>query len=635
MQYRKDINGLRAYAVLIVVLYHFWPNVLPGGFVGVDVFFVISGYLMTGIVLTGLKENTFKLTTFYIARIDRIVPALAALLIVIMCIGWYFLPKAELNALSDDVLSSLFFVSNILYSLDSGYFSTHSLDRWLLHTWSLSVEWQYYLLFPLALILAKKIFKVTTNKVIWISVIITVLIYSIYLSNYSPLKAFFYLQSRAWELLAGGLVYLLSIRLSFRTSKVVEMLGLALIIASAIVFNKWKLWPGYLALIPVIGTCFILIANVKQSIFTHNAVFQYIGKRSYSLYLWHWPVVVAMNYWGNNNVALQILAFLSTFIMASLSFKYIEKKLISTKFYTNNKKSIYLTLIILSVAYFTSIKFNENNNNNNQNKMLSEVLAQQIMPSVDNGYCFKDFNHGEGNNRIELTTPCFLGLETSKSKVLLFGDSFAGQYDPMFAEFALTNNIKIDSVTTNWCHPSFNSGFFPNQKQHPSYAQCMLNRKYLENQLDSYEVVILSAAWASIFSRGHTEEVESVIEMLITHGKHVYLLPSATSYDLDILKKFRVLSFNNLPFDTARFSKNNDKSVLLAHNYLTSLANKYDSVSFIKRTEIYDITDQFRVGEYNVPYSLDGSHISLLGSKALATNFIKSKYAKDIIQQIK
>ncbi|RML89480.1 Acyltransferase protein [Pseudomonas savastanoi pv. glycinea] len=156
MDFRKDINGLRAIAVAAVLLFHFQPAWLPGGFAGVDVFFVISGYLITGIILRGLRSGKFRLTTFYTSRARRIVPALAVLCLALLLLGWFSLLPLDYSALGTHVASSLGFVSNVVYWREAGYFTASAHEKWLLHTWSLSVEWQFYLLYPIALLLLSR-----------------------------------------------------------------------------------------------------------------------------------------------------------------------------------------------------------------------------------------------------------------------------------------------------------------------------------------------------------------------------------------------------------------------------------------------------------------------------------------------
>lgn len=162
--FRHDINGLRAIAVIAVVLFHFNPSWVPGGFAGVDVFFVISGFLMTGIIFRGLEQNNFSILKFYVARANRIIPALAVLCSVLLVVGWFYLTPLEYKALGKHAASSITFLSNITYWREAGYFDTSSHEKWLLHTWSLSVEWQFYIIYPIILVLLSKLFSIKTIK---------------------------------------------------------------------------------------------------------------------------------------------------------------------------------------------------------------------------------------------------------------------------------------------------------------------------------------------------------------------------------------------------------------------------------------------------------------------------------------
>ena len=148
--FRQDINGLRAIAVIAVVLFHFNASWMPGGFAGVDVFFVISGFLMTGIIFRGIEQENFSILKFYVARANRIIPALAVLCLVLLVFGWFYLTPLDYKALGKHAASSVAFLSNIIYWRESGYFDAASHEKWLLHTWSLSVEWQFYILYPLS-----------------------------------------------------------------------------------------------------------------------------------------------------------------------------------------------------------------------------------------------------------------------------------------------------------------------------------------------------------------------------------------------------------------------------------------------------------------------------------------------------
>ncbi len=298
-KFRPDINGLRAIAVIAVVLFHFNVPGCSGGFLGVDVFFVISGYLMTQIIVTRLSEGRFSVWEFYLARARRIVPALSVLCAGLLVFGWLSLDPANYTKLAQEVASALSFVSNFLFWQQAGYFDTASRQKWLLHTWSLSAEWQFYLLFPLGLMAIWKSFR--TQRALFLGVLLSFLfslLLSILVTSRRPDLAYYALPTRAWEMLAGALVFQLSsaFPIAKALSRWMELGGLALILGGTAILDSSYSWPGYYALIPVIGTALVILARNTSSALTANPVSAFIGKTSYSIYLWHWPVVVALSY---------------------------------------------------------------------------------------------------------------------------------------------------------------------------------------------------------------------------------------------------------------------------------------------------------------------------------------------------
>jgi peptidoglycan/LPS O-acetylase OafA/YrhL len=322
--FRNDITVLRAYAVIAVVLYHFNPSYLPGGFAGVDVFFVISGYLMTSIVFSGITNNKFSLISFYRDRVNRILPPLFIVCLVLMLYGYFFLTPLDYKELSAHVASSISFLSNFVYWLQSGYFEASSLEKWLLHTWSLSVEWQFYIIFPIIVLLFFKFFSLQIVKSVFLVLTFSFLLVSIFFSISYPDSAYFLLHTRAWEMLAGSLVYLYPLQFSVRRSKVLIILGSMLILASYLIVYDSSNWPGYMALFPVLGASLIILASLDFSFSKFFAVFNIIGLSSYSVYLWHWPILVAINYYSLSGIYL-ILGFFLSFFVGYLSFKYIER----------------------------------------------------------------------------------------------------------------------------------------------------------------------------------------------------------------------------------------------------------------------------------------------------------------------
>lgn len=325
MKFRTDINGLRAYAVLAVMIFHFNKDWLPGGFAGVDVFFVISGYLMTSIIFRGIDNNNFSLWKFYSARISRIIPALLVLIIILMIFGYLFLAPIPYRELAKHSGGSLLFISNFMYWQEAGYFDAEAIEKFLLHTWSLSVEWQFYIIYPVILLLLAKLFSAKTIK----KIIAIATIFAFFFTVYSSFKwntaSYFLLPSRIWEMLLGGIVFLYPLKLSKPQYKhTLELIGLGLIVLSFFIISEQTVWPGYMALIPTGGTFLLLQANNQTSYFTNNLVMQKLGLWSYSLYLYHWPLLVINHKF---NLQFSIWVFLViTIVLSVLSYYFIEIK---------------------------------------------------------------------------------------------------------------------------------------------------------------------------------------------------------------------------------------------------------------------------------------------------------------------
>lgn len=324
MKFRKDINGLRAFAVIGVLLFHFNASWMPGGFAGVDVFFVISGFLMTGIIFRGIEQENFSILNFYVARANRIIPALALLCLVLLVFGWFYLMPIEYKVLAKHAASSIGFLSNFIYWREAGYFDAASHEKWLLHTWTLSVEWQFYIIYPLVLVAMRKFLSIKAMKSILIMGTVLGFIFSVIATYKLPNSSYYLLPMRAWEMMIGGVAYLYPFTLQENRKKLLERVGLVLVVGSYFLISAENAWPGYLASFPVIGSFLIIQAQRNDSIMTSNIVFQKIGTWSYSIYLWHWPLVVIIytfklpEYYIYLGMALSIL-------LGFLSYKYVEK----------------------------------------------------------------------------------------------------------------------------------------------------------------------------------------------------------------------------------------------------------------------------------------------------------------------
>ena len=328
IEYRRDINGLRAYAVMAVLLFHFKIPGFAAGFIGVDVFFVISGFLMTSIIVKGLEGNRLSVWQFYMARVRRIVPALLVLLASLLVLGYFFLLTSDYKALGNQSISAIVFLSNIYFWQTAGYFDATAHEKWLLHTWTLGVEAQFYVLLPVYLLSLWKLRPgVRTIFYGLIFAFIASFALGIVASSWQPVAAFYLLPTRGWEFLGGGLVFMLGREVPRwqQYARQFFWFGFALWLAAIMLIDGQTAWPSGWALLPVFGTMLIILSQKMDSVLTAHPLAQWLGDRSYSIYLWHWPFVVALYFAGLQNrwpwIALGL--FLSL-LLGHMSFRWVE-----------------------------------------------------------------------------------------------------------------------------------------------------------------------------------------------------------------------------------------------------------------------------------------------------------------------
>lgn len=454
MKFRSDINGLRAYAVIAVVLFHFNSQWLPGGFVGVDVFFVISGYLMTSIIFRGLENNSFSIWKFFNARIIRIIPALAVLCLTLLILGWFCLHSIEYKQLDQHITSSITFVSNIVYWKETGYFSPNARELWLLHTWSLSVEWQFYMLYPIILLALSKIFKLQFIKKIILITTVLSLIFSIYASYKWTSAAYFLLPTRVWEMLLGGVAFLYPLQITQQSKKLyLEWAGIFLIILSFFIINDDIAWPGYAALLPTCGAFILIQSNNADSIFTNNIVSQKLGLWSYSIYLWHWPLVVAI-YTYNLASIWNYIGIVISILLGFISYSLIEKIK-----YQSYYKCIPLCMgIIVFILSYTAYSLDGNNHYSQSEQGIAkgQFLEQYHIKhqNLDEAYWLKCNTYSAFTNHgtFDIDPTCI--TKTGEGGVFLWGDSHAEALSKGIRKILQPYNIPFYQKTSSACFAS-------------------------------------------------------------------------------------------------------------------------------------------------------------------------------------
>jgi len=469
---RKEVNGLRALAVISVILFHADFTFFSGGYIGVDVFFVISGYLITQLIIKEIKIGTFSLLKFYERRARRLLPALFFVILVSIFISLLFMPSFNYQNFSKSIISVVFFISNIFFYKQSGYFSENSNETPLLHTWSLSVEEQFYIFFPLLLLAL----KFTRQKIIIILIIIIIIIsFSLaqfggnlnftypfledeFHFTYVPAWAFYSTPTRIWELLIGSLIaFYLTKNNNGNGFKFISALGLSLITYSVVFYNDSIPYPSIFTLIPVLGTV-LFIVGVRENDISHKILaskyLSGIGLISYSAYLWHQPLFafVSMNSIEKVPSHISIFLILLTFFMAYFSWKYIEKPF---RDYDTQKNSfkissrklfiILITSILIIFIYFLTI-------NSNFYKSKSKLPIKTIESfNIDERHqsCFdqKIINFNDKN--------CTIGTGSPIS-FFIVGDSHARIFANLFDIISTKNNQRGIYMAYSGCVPFLN-----------------------------------------------------------------------------------------------------------------------------------------------------------------------------------
>jgi peptidoglycan/LPS O-acetylase OafA/YrhL len=435
MNYRPEIDGLRALAILPVIFFHLDFNLFNGGFLGVDIFFVISGYLITYIIIIEIKEKKFSLVLFYERRARRILPALFLIMFFSSIVGYFLmLPDAYQN-FGQSLVSTTLFSNNIFSIITSDYWDLTSEFKPLLHTWSLGVEEQYYFLIPLILLIIHNFFEKKISLIL-----VSIFLLSFAISMFGSLNFqrinFYSLPTRAWELMIGSFLVLYQIQdnYKFRNTSFFNFLGILTIFFSIIFLSKENATPGPSTLLPTIGAALIILSQEKKGIIYKiltNRISILVGKMSYSLYLWHWPVLVYFRVYSKDPplVFAKFILLLVIFILSFLTWKYIE-----TPFRNKNKiskKLIYYLTIIIS-AIFIGYGYMLHKTNGLQSRIYDNNKINLLKTDISHTYNESANKYKKGKFD-----------KNKKLKVLIIGDSFGRDFINMIKENYNTFNMDI------------------------------------------------------------------------------------------------------------------------------------------------------------------------------------------------
>lgn len=440
-KYRPDIDGLRAIAVLPVMLYHFGflyisgVPVAPGGYVGVDVFFVISGYLITGIIYDEMSSGRYSLAAFYARRVARIFPALILVYVVTLLGAIHYLLASEVESLRDSLWASLLFSSNIFFWMSSGYFDAGLQGSPLLHTWSLSVEEQFYVIFPFIIYALRSAPRRVMLTAIGVMCLAS-FVYAQHLVATGSSTPFYWVHTRAWELGLGAILAISkgSIQGGRAIRNVLGSAGLAMIVLSVILYDSHIPFPGVAALPPALGAALVIWGGATPGTYSARILtlwpFKWTGLLSYSLYLWHWPLVVLYKSDHVLNKPAGLALFVLCFVLAWVTWKYVEQPFRSQAVRSSPNGAVIIAggvsfgcvaLLAGATPYLHRLHWGSN----------EYVLAmEQYAATYDHdtpmrsGECFINSRYPEAK---KLETGACLAIDKQRRNVLLVGDSHAAQ----------------------------------------------------------------------------------------------------------------------------------------------------------------------------------------------------------------
>lgn len=599
--HRNDIQGLRAIAVLAVIVFHFNREWLPGGFVGVDIFFVISGFLITTILIREKDNPHYSLriifNNFYVSRIRRIIPAYMFMLGIIMLMAsWFFIPQ-DFNIFVDSLKDAIFFNSNSYFSNFGNYFAPASHEQPLLHTWSLAVEIKFYLIAPLFILFCP------TSWLKWTlaTLLIGLTAFAEYQLRFLAIEqsTYYSLYARLPEFFAGGLTALFTIKhLEGRLPDWLGVLGLIIIILAVIVQPALGVFPGASALIPVVG-CMLLLSQPAQGwvgCLLRNKALVWIGALSYSLYLWHWPVLAFLRYYSGQevlNIYLSIIFILITLFLSMLSYYFIEHRFRIPV--AKDKQASTWSLLIACVCAAAFSMFKVNN-----------IFTVNDLPLEYQRYADPEtICHGK------IIGDCLRGDLSSDREVLVLGDSHAAMLNNFFDFLGKRIGFKARIITASSCMtiPSFDYPRIPEWAQ----ESCLNQIKYAKSFISKNKIIFIGGMWSYHFTFPTFEK--SLSEFIREYEKEhsIYFLPQIPLLENNIerLKRFNKLGFDKKPII--------DNNYVVANELLTNIISLYPKVSIVDAK--IDVSSWLTFSSLN--YS-DKSHLNEVGAYEYAKMYFNA-----------
>ncbi|MNM22146.1 O-acetyltransferase OatA [compost metagenome] len=627
--YRPDIDGLRALAVLAVTAFHFNKQWLPGGFVGVDVFFVISGFLITGIIYG--KGSGFSFGDFYGRRVRRILPAATFVTVVTLIAGSFLLLPSDVKALSESAIGATLSAANIYYwlFLDTGYFAASSDTVPLLHMWSLGVEEQFYMIWPALMIIAVKV----GGKRLLAATAVIVAIASFAVSEYflarDPSFAYYMLPSRAGELLIGALLFLWkdARRIPAATANAAGVVGLIMVVGALFLLDEKNGFPGLRSIIPSMGAALMILSGTNQtnslSKFLGNPVARYIGLRSFSLYLWHWPVLAFYRYaYGEPTFVGGLFCLGLMCLLTLISYHLIETpfRARTPKWMITKAGPIFATSAAVMIAGYVLVK-----NDGYWPMAAGTAYKKQLYTHNLNTLPASQFPFNCQMNRYNpakwALDQCINGDKSVPAETLLWGDSNAAHFVGYLKAVAENGHFSIRNISHSRCPPVRSlSGFVP-----PSFVpSCEAFNDSAFAESKKYKTVILGAAWELHFLKKPAKaQFEKTIAELAANGNQVIIALNVPVFaELDRMCTAKSIRIPGMDCKSTAVMPDKGDSAVNAH--LKALASRYPNVTtFDVRSQICK-NGTCSAFDGDALLYFDPGHLSMKGSEMIGQAAVKA-----------
>ena len=628
--FRPDINALRAFAVLAVVAYHYGVPGFAGGFAGVDIFFVISGFLITSQILEGHVRGDFSFRNFYLSRLRRIFPALAVVCVASLLWGWRYVLPYDYLVTTRHALAALFFLSNFAFTGERGYFDIAAHAKPMLHTWSLSVEGQFYIFLPVGIGLA---WRFARRHVVGLTIgaFLLSLAWCLYEGRVDSGDAFYKLSARSWEFLAGSLLAMQRLaKPKIIVANTGSVLSLGVLIASFVILNSSLRWPGYWTLLPVAAA--VALIAMRDAPLTRPLLaswpLQRLGDLSYSLYLWHWPVLVfAKQYVLTMERELSAVElgglFLLSLLMAILSWRLVEQPIRSRRGWWTERRLWTGVASVLTVVLCFSLLIVGTKGAPKRLPDYVQRASAAVFVNTPRDECFRRSD----STKDAPEQFCSFGKDAGDSpKLVLWGDSHANQYLTSVSEAATAAGLNGVIATQAACRSTLAgqpTGLVPDESAGCERFNIEVNR-FIE-QSASVRGVIIGRLWKPDDTGGFDRTVD-LVKHLVKSGKTVVLVGPLPELQFNVLERWsrqqirigHAIDFMSVPLASQR------PMLAMREKLRAELSEQIQRGKVVLIDPFQRLCDatECRLVENGVSYFRDTSHLSQMGSILFTPDFL-------------